>query len=104
MTEADLDYYVEQFTKGGFRGPLNRYRCMNIDHAQMPELQDKKVEVPALFLYGEADGVMSFAPMDPMKQLVPNLKIVSYPGAGHWTQQERADDVNRDLIAFLNGL
>ncbi|MCI0818408.1 MAG: alpha/beta hydrolase, partial [Chloroflexi bacterium] len=87
MTEEDLDYYVEKFTKGGFRGPINRYRCMDIDHEQMPEMQDRKIEIPALFVYGEADGVMSFAPMDPMKQLVPNLKLVSFPGAGHWTQQ-----------------
>ena len=104
MTEEDLDYYVEKFTKGGFRGPINRYRCMDIDHEQMPEMQDRKIEIPALFVYGEADGVMSFAPMDPMKQLVPNLKLVSFPGAGHWTQQERPKETNEALIDFLNGL
>ncbi|HUF52685.1 MAG TPA: alpha/beta fold hydrolase [Dehalococcoidia bacterium] len=104
MTEADLDVYVEAFEKSGFRGPINRYRCMDIDHAELPELQDKRIEQPALFLYGEADGVMSFAPMDPMKQLVPNLKIVSFPGIGHWTQQEKAKEINEALIDFLNGL
>jgi pimeloyl-ACP methyl ester carboxylesterase len=104
MTEADLDVYVEQFTKGGFRGPINRYRCMDIDWNEMPELQDKKIEQPALFIYGEADGVMSFAPMDPMKQFVPNLKIVSFPDIGHWTQQEKAKETNDAIIEFLNGL
>jgi pimeloyl-ACP methyl ester carboxylesterase len=104
MTEEDLDYYVERFEKGGFRGPINRYRCMDLDHEQIPELQDKKIEMPALFIYGEADGVMSFAPMDPMKQLVPNLKIVSFPNIGHWTQQEDAAGANKALIEFLNGL
>jgi pimeloyl-ACP methyl ester carboxylesterase len=104
MTEEELDYYVEKFTNGGFRGPINRYRNMDRDWEQLPELQDKKIEQPALFLYGEADGVMSFAPIDPMKQLVPNLKIVSFPGAGHWTQQERPAEVNTELIAFLKSL
>lgn len=104
MTEADLQYFVERFKKGGFRGPINRYRNMDRDWEELPELQDRKIEQPALFLYGTADGVMTFAPMDPMKQLVPNLKIVAFEGAGHWTQQERPEDTNRELIAFLNSL
>lgn len=104
MNQADLDYFVERFKKGGFRGPINRYRNMDRDWEQLPELQDKKIEQPALFLYGTADGVMSFAPMDPMKQLVPNLKIVPFEGAGHWTQQERPEDTNRELISFLDSL
>ena len=104
MTEQDLDYYVGKFEKGGFRGPLNRYRCMDIDHEQLPEMQDRKIDLPALFVYGEADGALTFSPMDPMKQLVPNLKMVSFPGAGHWTQQERPKETNEALIDFLNGL
>ncbi|MCH8201172.1 MAG: alpha/beta hydrolase [Chloroflexi bacterium] len=104
MTEEDLDYYVEKFTKGGFRGPINRYRCMDIDHEQLPEMQNRKIDLPALFVYGDADGALSFSPMDPMKQLVPNLKMVSFPGAGHWTQQERPKETNEALIDFLNGL
>ncbi|MEX0683784.1 MAG: alpha/beta hydrolase [Dehalococcoidia bacterium] len=104
MTEAELDVFVEAFQKGGFRGPINRYRCMDIDWNEIPELQDKRIDQPALFVYGEADGVMSFAPMDPMKAFVTNLKIVSFPGAGHWTQRERAKETNEALIDFLNGL
>jgi len=103
-SEEELQYFVQAFKKSGFRGPINRYRNMDRDWEQLPELQDKKIEQPALFLYGTADGVMTFAPMDPMKLLVPNLKIVSFEGAGHWTQQERPEDTNRELIAFLDGL
>jgi pimeloyl-ACP methyl ester carboxylesterase len=29
---------------------------------------------------------------------------VILPGCGHWTQEERKDDVNRELVAFLKGL
>jgi pimeloyl-ACP methyl ester carboxylesterase len=103
-TTENMDYYVQQFKKGGFRGPINRYRCMDLDWEQLPELQDKRIEQPALFLYGDADPVMSFAPTDPMKQLITNLKIVPFEGAGHWTQQERPEETNRELIAFLNSL
>jgi len=40
-----------------------------------------------------------------MKQNVPNLRsIVKLPGAGHWTQQERPDEVNAAMLAFLKEL
>jgi pimeloyl-ACP methyl ester carboxylesterase len=36
--------------------------------------------------------------------VLPNLKQkLIIEGAGHWIQQERADEVNAALIAFLNG-
>ncbi len=104
ISEEEHAYYVEKFKKGGFRGPINRYRNMDRDWEQMPELQDAKVTQPALFIIGEKDGVASFAPMDPMKQLVPNLKMITLPGAGHWTQQERPKETNEALIAFLKSL
>jgi len=104
LTEEDLETYVAAFEKTGFRGPLNRYRCMDIDWEQLPQLQDAKVTQPALFVYGTADGVMTFAPMDPMKNLVPNLKIVALEGAGHWTQQERPAEVNQAILTFLKDL
>jgi pimeloyl-ACP methyl ester carboxylesterase len=104
ITEEELDYYVEKFEKSGFRGPINRYRNMDRDWEEIPELADKKIEQPALFLAGDKDAVLTFTPVDPMKQLVPNLKIVMIPGAGHWTQQEAPERVNDELITFLNGL
>jgi pimeloyl-ACP methyl ester carboxylesterase len=104
ITEAEHQYYVKAFTKGGFRGPINRYRNMDGDWQDIPELQDAKITQPALFVIGDKDPVASFAPMDPMKQLVANLKIVTLPGAGHWTQQELPKETNEALIDFLNGL
>ena len=40
-----------------------------------------------------------------MKEQMPGLRrAVLLPGCGHWTQQERADEVNRELLEFLAGL
>ena len=37
-----------------------------------------------------------------LKQHVPNLRnTIILPGCGHWTQQERPDEVNAALISFL---
>jgi pimeloyl-ACP methyl ester carboxylesterase len=37
-----------------------------------------------------------------MERVLPNLRQkLIIDGAGHWVQQERADEVNAALIAFL---
>ncbi len=104
LTEADIDYFASQFEKTGFRGGLNRYRNMDRDWEQLPELGEKKIEQPALFITGDKDPVKSFAPADAMKAMVPGLKeMIEIPG-GHWIQQEQPEKVNAALIGFLKGL
>jgi len=65
--------------------------------------------VPALYVAGDRDLVVSFPGMD---RLIPNLAnfvpqlrgTVMLPGCGHWTQQERAEEVNDAMIGFLRNL
>lgn len=105
LSEEDLDYYANEFKRTGFRGGFNRYRCMDIDWEELPELAGAQVHQPALFIAGEKDPVLTFAPMDAMKIGVPNLKkTVVLPGCGHWTQQEKPEEVNREIIGFLRAL
>ena len=68
-----------------------------------------KVTVPALYMAGDRDLVLSFRGMDQLlpalKQFVPNLRdAIILPGCGHWTQQERASEVNTALIKFVQSL
>jgi pimeloyl-ACP methyl ester carboxylesterase len=105
VTEADVDYYAKEFARTGFRGGLNRYRNMDRDWNELPQLEGAKVQQPALFIGGAKDGVLAFTSMDAMKANVPDLRdLIMLPGAGHWTQQERPKEVNEALITFLNGL
>lgn len=105
LTEADLDYFAAEFERTGFRGPLNWYRNFDRNWELTPQLAGAKVGQPAMFIAGEKDGVMRFTSVEPMKQLVPDMrKLVMLPGCGHWTQQERPAEVNAELIAFLKGL
>ena len=105
LTEADLDYYTREFQRTGFRGGLNRYRNMDRDWQQLPQLAGAHVQQPAIFIAGDRDAVLTFARPDAMKDSVPHLKkTVMLPGVGHWTQQEAPEAVNRELIEFLDGL
>ena len=105
LTEADLDFYTGELERTGFRGGLNRYRNMDRDWEELPQLADRKIEQPALFIVGERDPVVRFTSLDAMKEKIPDLRVLeTLPGCGHWTQQERPAEVNEKLIEFLGGL
>ena len=49
--------------------------------------------------------MMAAEALQAMPQHVPNLQINELiPGAGHWTQQEAPEAVNRGILKFLKAL
>ena len=102
LTKDDLDYLVAEFMRTGFRGGLNRYRNMDRDWKELPHLAGAKVQQPALFVAGDRDIVRGFTSIEAMQANVPNLRgVVTLAGCGHWTQQERPDEVSTQLVSFL---
>ncbi len=102
LTDADLDYYARAFALSGFEGVLNRYRNLVKDWEELAGAAGARVEQPALFIGGERDSPVVFGSLAPMQAAVPRLRrTVLLPGCGHWVQQERPGDVNRELIDFL---
>jgi pimeloyl-ACP methyl ester carboxylesterase len=107
LTEQDLDVFSQEFERSGFRGGLNWYRNIDRNWELTSFLNGATIHQPALFVAGELDGVivMSRRAFDTLEASIPNLKKkVLIPGAGHWVQQERPDEVNKLLIEFLTGL
>jgi pimeloyl-ACP methyl ester carboxylesterase len=107
LTEADVAYYVDELSRTGFRGGLNWYRNINALPGCTGPFVGRTIDQPALYLGGELDMIAGNTPeaLDAMRLVVPGLrKLVMYPGAGHWLQQERPAAVNAELVAFLQGL
>jgi epoxide hydrolase A/B len=108
LTAADLDYYVQEFQRSGFRGPLNRYRTSELDFAQQSAVADQRIEQPAAFIAGSLDPVLRFVPgvdlIEMMRDRISDLRLLKLvDGAGHWVQQERPAEVNIALLEFLAG-
>jgi pimeloyl-ACP methyl ester carboxylesterase len=109
LTPADVEFYVAEFTRAGFRGGLNWYRNIDRNWEMLAPFAGARVTVPALYVAGDHDLVVRFPGMD---QLIPNLsrfvpnlrKTVMLPGCGHWTQQERPAEVNAAMLEFLKSL
>jgi epoxide hydrolase A/B len=109
LTPDDINYYVGEFERSGFRGPLNRYRTSELDFAQQAEIADRAIQQPAAFIAGSLEPVLAFMPgvdlIALMRTHVTDLRLVRIiDGAGHWVQQERAAEVNAALLEFLSGL
>lgn len=104
LTAEDLDFYIARFQERGFRGPLNWYRNMDRNWAQMAPYQGATVRQPSLFIVGERDLIftMYHGFIDTMPQILPDLRGAKViPGAGHWVQQEAAEESSKLLIGFL---
>jgi pimeloyl-ACP methyl ester carboxylesterase len=109
LAEADLDFYAGEFARTGFRGGLNWYRNIDRNWELLAPFAGAPVTVPALYITGERDLVLGFPDVD---RLIPNLakfvpqlrRTIILPGCGHWTQQERAAEVNTAVIDFLRQL
>ncbi len=105
----DLAVYTEAFTRTGFAGGLNWYRNWDRNWELMGAWNAAKVGVPALFVAGTRDLVVSNAMGGPLlamqSTMVPSLRgEVMIEGAGHWTQQEAPGVVNAALLDFLGSL
>jgi pimeloyl-ACP methyl ester carboxylesterase len=104
LAEKDIDVFTEAFKRTGFRGGVNWYRNIDRNWELTPFLSGAKIRQPSLFVAGELDGViaMNRRAFDHLEKSMPNLKRkVLIPGAGHWVQQERPQEVNELLIGFL---
>jgi pimeloyl-ACP methyl ester carboxylesterase len=109
LPQEDLDFYVAEFERTGFTGGLNWYRNIDRSWELLAPWQGATVQPPALYMAGDRDLVVGFPGMDQLipnlERFVPNLRdSVMLPGCGHWTQQERAEEVNERLIEFCRGL
>ena len=106
LTTEDLNYYVEAFTKGGFRGPLNRYRAQQRDWELLPQLSELVIRQPSYFIAGALDRVRNFVPgvdgyANPGAFCTDFRGSTIIEGEGHWIQQEAPEQVNRALLSFL---
>jgi pimeloyl-ACP methyl ester carboxylesterase len=101
MTDEDVELYVSEFERTGFRGGLNWYRNIDRNWELTRGYDDRTIEMPALFMAGTRDSTMKWMSPEVMNGRVPDLRTELVEGAGHWLQQERPDEVNRALLALL---
>lgn len=107
LSQADVEFYVVELSRNGIRGGLNWYRNINALPTVLAPFAGATVSVPALYLAGEHDLIAGNTDdaLAGMRAALPNLVgLELLAGAGHWIQQERAEEVNAALVGFLQSL
>ena len=112
LTEEDFEVYASTFERTGFRGGLNWYRNFDRNWELLAAFADRRITVPALFIGGLRDAVVTgpeLAGESPAVQMLGSFcddlrGKVLIEGAGHWNQQEAPDATNAALLDFLAGL
>ncbi len=106
ISEAELAEFITAYRTSGFRGGLNWYRNIDRNWDLTAPWHGAQIHQPSLFIAGTEDsvikGLIGAKRVHDMERVLPNLKQkLLIEGAGHWIQQERPDEVNAALIAFL---
>jgi pimeloyl-ACP methyl ester carboxylesterase len=100
-TDAERAHYTEVFTRTGFRGGINWYRNFDRNWETAQEIGAKPIDTPSLMVCAELDPALRPEMAAGMPALCRDLETVTIKGCGHWTQQERPDELNRILIDWL---
>jgi pimeloyl-ACP methyl ester carboxylesterase len=108
LPDEHLSVYADEFTRTGFQGGLNWYRCLTGKYVSELEMfSGRTIDVPACFIAGKSDwGVYQFpGALERMETTActqwRGRHLVG--GAGHWVQQEQPEEVSRLLLQFIDG-
>ncbi|NKB33837.1 MAG: alpha/beta fold hydrolase [Pseudomonadales bacterium] len=110
LTEKALAVYTEEYGRTGFQGGLNSYRmgASGIGNAESQLYAGKTIDQPSMFISGSSDwgtyqNPGSFERMQ--GTACTDMRAVHLvDGAGHWVQQEQAEETSQLLLEFLGGL
>jgi len=109
LSNAELQFYVNEFGRTGFQGGLQWYRC-SFDPGQINELclyTGSRIQVPACFIAGQNDWGIYQAPgaFEKMQNetCTQMVRCELVGNAGHWVQQEQPEAVVGVMLEFLSG-
>ncbi|MEG9861235.1 MAG: alpha/beta hydrolase [Parvularculales bacterium] len=101
LTDEEMAYYVTAFEKTGYTGGINWYRNFTRNWEMSAGLKEK-INVPCLMISAADDIVLQPEMTEGMENYISDLEKHIIPDCGHWTQQEKPDDLNALIIDWLN--
>lgn len=107
LPEDALRVYSGEFERTGFQGGLQWYRCATDSRytAEFKLFSGRTIDVPACFIAGASDWGIYQRPRDlerlPQRVCTQFRGCHLLEGAGHWVQQEQAEQVTQLLLEFL---
>ncbi|WOL03290.1 bifunctional epoxide hydrolase 2 [Canna indica] len=108
LTQQDIDYFASKFDKSGFTGPVNYYRCLDLNWELSAAWTGVQIKVPVKFIVGDLDltyhfpGVQDYIHKGGFKRDVPMLEeVVIMEGVAHFINQEKAPEITDHIYNFI---
>ena len=107
LPETALAVYTEEYGRTGFQGGLNGYRMgsSGIGRAEQQLYAGRTIDQPSMFISGASDWGTYQSPgnFERMQEsaCTDMREVHLVQGAGHWVQQEQAEETSRLLLDFL---
>jgi len=89
---------------GAMTAMINYYRANASYLGGADRTLTRRIETPTLMIWGEQDAFLDVALTEGYAPYVADFTLHRLPGVSHWVQQEAADEVNRLMAAWLDGL
>lgn len=99
LSPEEKKVFIDTFARTGFTGGINWYRNWTRNWERSAGL-DHTVRVPSLMIMAEYDPVLPPSAADGMEKVVPDLEKYLVRDSGHWTQQEKPEEVGAKLIEW----
>ena len=107
MSDEEVAVYVTAYSQpGALRGGFSYYRAAAYeDPPDWRTDADRQLDIPVLYLWGERRKRTAEAggtnPEASWQKAANNLRSQFIPGGGHFLHEEKPDQVNGALLAFL---
>jgi pimeloyl-ACP methyl ester carboxylesterase len=100
LNAEEMAYFVESFKSSGSFGGIQWYRNFTRNWQTTEDLP-QRVTMPSLMITAENDRVLPPSAAEGMPEHCDDLLIHLVRGSGHWTQQEKPQEVNETIINWL---
>jgi len=111
LSEAELEYYAQEYARHGLHGPLNWYRNREVNYVDELEYFFKderskdrlRIEQEVLFVVATEDRALKPHMATKMEERIDRLTRRQVT-AGHWAQWEKPEEVNEILKEWFDGV
>ena len=102
LTPDELAVFADAFGAGSFFGPVSWYRNFTRNWERAETLPTRIDGLPCLMITAELDAVLPPSAAEHMAGFIGDLETVMVAGSGHWTQQEKPEEVNALILGWLD--
>ncbi|KAL4165751.1 hypothetical protein KRP22_014461 [Phytophthora ramorum] len=103
LSEAELDYYVAEYSRSGFFGSCCYYSTRQQDFKDEKDLP-RVIQHESLYIGAVDDPILKPELAAGMPRVMPNLKQELVRGGGHWLLWEKKAEVIDILQRWLKRL